>query len=638
MAAALAVGSALAGVRPAAMEKLPLGSVRAEGWLLKQLELQRDGLTGHAEELYDDIGKSDWLTGKHVGRDYAWERGPYYAKGLVTLALTLDDPSLKLKAKRWVDALIASQRENGDFGPKNDNWWANMIALHLMRDWCAATGDARVIPFLGRYFAYQLKRLKEHPLSADSYWAVARGGDNLEVVLWLYDRTGNEDLLGLAELIAKQSADWTDYYFRGGDSDFPYGFRSHIVNFMQGLKLPALKWRLGGDVRDRGAYAAAFAADGWAMRAYGRVDRMLNGTEPLSSRSAGEGTELCAVAERILSCQEVIAAVGELRAADDLESVAYNTLPGELGDDGKGMRYYTLLNQPVCAVKSCMGYANNGEGGSIVPGPDAGYGCCRSNFHFAWPKFVQSMWMKKDGGLAAVAYGPCRVETELGGKRIVIRMVTDYPFADKVTIRVEEGGGRFPVFARIPGWAKCADAGRFRKFEREWKEGDEITLEFPCDIAMEKGINGSVALKRGALVYSLGLDAEVKELAVATNRIAFPTREYHPKSRWNYAIVVRDYGAPEAKYRPSGALDGNVFRHGNSPCSLTVKAVTTDYGGWGTRRAEGHFDALAIEPPPSPVRRSDCGGEVKELKFVPTGTTQIRITLFPWTTALLPDS
>ena len=130
--------------RPAAMSVLPDGAVQAQAWLRHQLELQRDGLTGHAEELYDDIGRSDWLTGAGRGGQYAWERGPYYAKGLVALALALDDPALKAKAKRWVDAILASQRPNGDFGPRARNWWANMIALWLVRDWCAATDDPRV--------------------------------------------------------------------------------------------------------------------------------------------------------------------------------------------------------------------------------------------------------------------------------------------------------------------------------------------------------------------------------------------------------------------------------------------------------------------------------------------------------------
>ena len=75
--------SLLAGTRPspAELDVLPLGSVRAEGWLLRQLEKQRDGLTGHAEELYDDIGVSDWLTNAGRSGQYAWERGPYSRKG-----------------------------------------------------------------------------------------------------------------------------------------------------------------------------------------------------------------------------------------------------------------------------------------------------------------------------------------------------------------------------------------------------------------------------------------------------------------------------------------------------------------------------------------------------------------------------
>lgn len=189
-------------LRQPTMDVLPLGSVQPEGWLKTQLQLQAEGLTGHAEELYDDIGKSDWLTGANVGKEFAWERGPYYAKGLVSLAFVLNDDARKAKAKRWVDAILASQRANGDFGPKARNWWANMIALWLVRDWCEATGDVRVEPFLARYFAFQRAEFATYPLAAESKWAVARAGDELDVVLWLYRRTGRLEWLDFARTIS----------------------------------------------------------------------------------------------------------------------------------------------------------------------------------------------------------------------------------------------------------------------------------------------------------------------------------------------------------------------------------------------------------------------------------------------------
>lgn len=131
----------------AAMWLLPLGAVRPEGHLLLRLEAQQDGLTGHAEEIYEDIGKSDWLTHGGRGGEYSWERGPYYARGLIALAFAHDDLALKRRAAKWVEATLASQRPNGDFGPLTDNWWANVIPLDYLRDWANVTGDVRIVPF-----------------------------------------------------------------------------------------------------------------------------------------------------------------------------------------------------------------------------------------------------------------------------------------------------------------------------------------------------------------------------------------------------------------------------------------------------------------------------------------------------------
>ena len=67
--------------------KLPLGAIRAEGWLRDQLQRQADGLTGHLDSVYPEVmgPRNGWLGGDGD----VWERGPYCIDGLLPLAYTL---------------------------------------------------------------------------------------------------------------------------------------------------------------------------------------------------------------------------------------------------------------------------------------------------------------------------------------------------------------------------------------------------------------------------------------------------------------------------------------------------------------------------------------------------------------------
>ena len=71
-------------------------------------------------------------------------------------------------------------------------------------------------------------------------------------------------------------------------------------------------------------------------------------------------------------------------------------------------------------------------------------------------KFASHLWMgTPDGGVAAVAYAPSRVRTQVrGGRDVTIRQETEYPFGETVrlTIDVDEPAV-FPVVLRIPARA-----------------------------------------------------------------------------------------------------------------------------------------------------------------------------------------
>src|SRR5437879_13703609 len=60
---------------------LPLGAIRPTGWLHDQLEIMRDGTTGHLDEVYGKLKNDNgWLGGKGDG----WEETPYWLDGAVS--------------------------------------------------------------------------------------------------------------------------------------------------------------------------------------------------------------------------------------------------------------------------------------------------------------------------------------------------------------------------------------------------------------------------------------------------------------------------------------------------------------------------------------------------------------------------
>ena len=249
--------------------KLPLGAIRAEGWLRDQLQRQADGLTGHLDSVYPEVmgPRNGWLGGDGD----VWERGPYWIDGLLPLAYILGDRQLIEKTRPWVEWALGSRQPDGYFGPAEDrpfespaiqrdnarDWWPKMVMLKVLQQYYSATGDERVIELMSAYFRYQLRELPKTPLGHWTFWGEQRGGDNLGIVYWLYNITGDEFLLELGDLIHRQTFDWTGIL--AGGEVIPTPFSLHCVNLAQGIKEPVVYYQRSNDPAHVAAVKKGFA-------------------------------------------------------------------------------------------------------------------------------------------------------------------------------------------------------------------------------------------------------------------------------------------------------------------------------------------------------------------------------------------
>lgn len=602
---------------------LDLGSVDAQGWLAHQLRLQADGLTGHAEEVIPELGPDNGWRG---GKGEAWEKGPYFIRGLVSLAYVTDDPKLKAQAQKWIEAIIASQRPDGQIGPSSNNdWWPRMVILWTLRDYYEATKDERVIPLMTKYFRYMLMRLPQQPLHE---WAKARSGDQIDTVQWLYKRTGDAYLLELATLLEKQANRWNSFYhsLRGGAGDFRI---EHGVNVSQAMKFPVTNYERTGQRDD-----AQALQDAWTnlRRSHGLSIGMWSGTEPLAGKSTTQGIEMCSIVEQMLSNEVAMEVLGDPIIADQHERIAFNLLPGGTTKEFKQFQYYTLPNVPVARrnAKGTMPFADD-HGDDLLSSPHSGFHCCCYNLHMGWPKYVQHAWMAtSDGGLAAVSYGPTKVSVRMGDTPVSIEEETDYPFSDVLRFKVRPGKPiAFPLKLRIPSWSvnprvavngefvSGLKQGEFFTILRTWKEGDQVVAEFPAELATENAYNGSASLWRGPLVFSL----RIKEDAKPVTQIAggFDEVEFTPASPWNYALDI-DRAKPQAKLSRAAKMPENPWLPETTPVKLSVPAKRLP--GW----VLVHEDRMAAEVPLSPVKSEQ---PLEEVTLVPFGAQTLRITAFP---------
>jgi hypothetical protein len=626
---------------PSAFYFLPLGSIRPGGWLRQQLQIQANGLSGHLDETWADVGpNSGWMG----GTGESWERGPYFLDGLVHLAWLLDDARLKAKAQKYIDWTLNHQAASGMIGPStNDDWWPRIVMLKVLTQYQEFTGDPRVIPLMERYFRFQLKELATRPLRD---WGKFRWQDELLSVLWLYNRTGEPFLLDLARLLRAQGFDWVAEFanfqhtqritaeflkLEEGNGLKDLALATHGVNNGQAVKAGPLWSLVSGASSDR---LAALKAIAELDKYHGLPNGMFSCDEHLAGRDPSQGSECCTVVEYMFSLEHALAICGDASLGDRLERLAFNALPGTLTDDMWAHQYNQEPNQVECSLHRKPWVSDGPE--SNLFGLEPNFGCCTANFHQGWPKFAASLFMlsgaqdsSAEDGLVAAVYAPCEVRTMLRGTAVHVVEETGYPFRGTVRLTVNPASPlSFPLSLRIPAWAATGttisvngkpwpvtSGQAFARIERTWASGDRVEIVFPMSPRISRWFHNSIAVERGPLVFSYGIGeswVKLRDRGMTADWQVFPT------TAWNYALKV-DADAPEKSISVTETeLGEGPFTARHAPVRLSVKARKLN--DW---RAE---DGAANPLPESPVA-TDAPEET--IALIPYAAAKLRITAFP---------
>lgn len=238
--------------------------------------------------------------------------------------------------------------------------------------------------------------------------------------------------------------------------------------------------------------------------------------------------ETCASIGMAFWNERMFLLTGDARYVDVLEKAMDNGILSGVSLDGRAFFYANPLESDG------KFRFNQGQLGRA---PFFGTACCPGNISRFLPSMPGYIYAVKGDALYVNLFVQSEAAVDVGGRNVILKQRTRYPWDGAVRITVEpEGRGAWTLLVRIPGWARgeavpgdlyrfiddpkgkpslkvnakavaiTLDRG-FAGIRREWKKGDVVELDLPMPVrrvvANEavKDDAGKVALVRGPLVY-----------------------------------------------------------------------------------------------------------------------------------------
>jgi len=588
-------------------------------------------MTGHLQELskWCKFEGNAWASPEGEGHS-AWEELPYWLKGYGDLGYVLKDEPIIASARKWIDAVLASQEADGWFGPRSSktslqgkpDLWPHMVMCNVLQSFYEYTGDARVLPFLTKYFKWLNTQPGEN--FGAGYWPKLRFGDNIETIYWLYNRTGETWLLDLSKKIHDHMARW--------DTDV---IDWHNVNISQGFREPGVYFQQAHDPKFLDAAERNYSK---VMGIYGQFPGGgFGGDENCRPGyiDPRQGFETCGIVEFMHSFEMLTKISGNPIWADRCEELAFNSLPAAMTPDLKGLHYLTCANQAQLD-KSNKAPGIQNEGNMFAYSPYEVYRCCQHNVSHGWPYYAEELWLATpDRGLCASLYSASEVTARVGEGEVRIVEQTEYPFGEIVSFVVHtKNAVKLPLYLRIPRW--CGDPAvtvngksmsvhsrppTYFVLEQTWKDGDTVVLHLPMQLQVRRWPknNNAASVDYGPLSFSLKI-AEKWIRSGGTEQ--WPENEVFSASAWNYGLVL-DEKHPAKSFKivkkPLPPPSSQPFTPENVPIEL--QATGRKIPAW-KQDANGLVGKLQL----SPVKSEEHD---ERITLIPMGAARLRISAFP---------
>ncbi len=645
------------GALPPVLTHLPLREISPSGWLREQIRRSADGYFSHMDDISyfmrEHNGWLDWsMTAEesdaeweesrkeykynpygaeeHVYASTAWEEQAYWLRGANKLACLSKNERLLSLCDRYFDAILASRREDGYFGPETlrhvktksktaPDLWPHFVMTEALIDRYDSTGDGAIVDLLHAFFRYCADlpegELIPRPDECVKWMHVIQSDrvcDAVPVITRIYRMTGDEKLAALCERLD-----------RIGKEQFNAGSDRHVVNFAERFRYQAQNYPF---TRDSGDIEISRRKYEDHMKAWGQMPGGLYAADENTrdgKTDPRQATETCAMGEIVRSFNVLASLTGESVWADRAERIMFNSYPASHTPDYSALHYLTADNQPELDDRD-RDYDNKGM---MTRYTAFGYRCCQHNAGMTWPNFVQSMFAKTADGIALLSYGPASAETKLGENRVKITEETGYPFDLSVNLTVN-CDSPFTLYLRIPSWCEGGSVSAkdtslpleaksgFVRLTAE--DGDVITLGFKASVRFDRYPinNDSVSVGLGPLDFSLRYREIWTDAKTHTDRSGLVWVDKDVKAE-DPLFPALDLSAP-VKIERSPVTD-DPFTPGSAPVVLTVKGRRA--AGWGIGE-----ENTVMPVPPSPP---ELTGEELELHLVPLGCMHARLSVFP---------